>query len=118
MNRPVYYDRQGKPLSRAKYLALAAEKDYARLLESTIQTPIGPLWVSTVWLGIDHNHGGHGPPVIFETMIFKVRKDGSTGFFDDESLDESLPVPTMERYQTESEAFAGHRRILKSLAAL
>ena len=26
--------------------------------------------VSTVFLGIDHNHSGKGPPVLFETMTF------------------------------------------------
>lgn len=27
--------------------------------------------VSTVFLGLDHNHSGEGPPILFETMIFK-----------------------------------------------
>ncbi len=27
-------------------------------------------WVSTVWLGLDHSFG-HGPPLIFETMVFR-----------------------------------------------
>lgn len=26
--------------------------------------------VSTVFLALDHNHSGEGPPVLFETMIF------------------------------------------------
>jgi hypothetical protein len=26
--------------------------------------------VSTVFLGIDHNHSGEGPPVLFESMVF------------------------------------------------
>ena len=28
------------------------------------------LRVSTVFLGLDHNMAGHGPPVLWETMIF------------------------------------------------
>ena len=31
--------------------------------------------VSTVFLGHDHNFGDHGPPVLFETMIFGGSKD-------------------------------------------
>lgn len=34
------------------------------------QDPVGDLLVSTVFLGIDHNFGPPGPPVLFETMIF------------------------------------------------
>jgi hypothetical protein len=31
-------------------------------------------WVSTVFLGMDHSHG-HGPPLLFETMIFDGEHD-------------------------------------------
>jgi hypothetical protein len=33
------------------------------------KTQVGPLRVSTVFLGVDHSFGD-GPPVLFETMIF------------------------------------------------
>lgn len=32
-------------------------------------------WVSTVFLGLDHNHFGEGPPILFETMIFGGPED-------------------------------------------
>lgn len=32
--------------------------------------------VSTVFLGFDHNHYGHGDPILFETMIFGGPLDG------------------------------------------
>ena len=32
--------------------------------------PDGAIIVSTVFLGIDHDHSGVGPPVLWETMIF------------------------------------------------
>ena len=38
------------------------------------QTEIPGGVISTVFLGIDHNFRGVGPPVLFETMIFR---DGS-----------------------------------------
>lgn len=53
---------------------------------------IGPARVSTVFLGLDHNFGGDGPPILFETMVFG-------GPLTDE----------MERYVTWDEAAAGHK---------
>jgi hypothetical protein len=35
------------------------------------------IWVSTVFLGIDHRFGGEGPPLLFETMIFGGPHDQS-----------------------------------------
>lgn len=54
-------------------------------------------WVSTVWLGLNHNWG-FGPPLIFESMLF-----GPNGYGD---LD-------INRYSTETEAKAGHERMVK-----
>lgn len=33
------------------------------------RTTIGEVFVSTVFLGVDHSHGS-GPPVLWETMVF------------------------------------------------
>lgn len=35
---------------------------------------IGPLRISTVFLGLDHSFG-HGPPLLFETIIFDGVED-------------------------------------------
>ena len=34
------------------------------------QDQIGDVWVSTVFLGLDHSFGG-GPPILWETMTFR-----------------------------------------------
>jgi Mrp family chromosome partitioning ATPase len=34
------------------------------------QEKIGASKISTVFLGLDHNMIGHGPPVLWETMVF------------------------------------------------
>lgn len=52
----------------------------------------GDVRVSTVFLGLDHRFG-HGPPVLFETMVF-INGSGSD----------------CERYCTWDEAVAGHAR--------
>ena len=54
------------------------------------QDDINWVSVSTVFLGIDHGFG-HGPPILFETMVFG-------GVLDQEQ----------ERYATWEEAEAGH----------
>jgi hypothetical protein len=36
----------------------------------------GPVLVSTVFLGLDHNYFDHGPPLLFETMVFGGALDG------------------------------------------
>jgi len=35
------------------------------------QEDMGPYWISTVFLGLDHNWGD-GPPLLFETMVFRT----------------------------------------------
>lgn len=59
---------------------------------------IDDVYVSTVCLGIDHNHYGEGPPVIFESMAF-----GGVG---DEKQD---------RYCTLEEAKAGHKKMVQEI---
>lgn len=41
------------------------------------QQMVGPLRVSTVFLGLDHNFAAEGDPLLFETMIFGIDLDDS-----------------------------------------
>jgi hypothetical protein len=56
-------------------------------------------YVSTVFLGLDHNYDSTGPPILFETMVFAEREG-----FDDQD---------MERYATFEEAVQGHRDMVE-----
>lgn len=38
---------------------------------------IGRCWVSTVFLGLDHNYSEEGPPILWETMVFGGPHDQS-----------------------------------------
>jgi len=95
-----HYDRDGEPLTMRQWGMLMEDPEYQVLK----QDHVGPYFVSTVWLGIDH--GFHSPwfdagnyrPIIFETMVFKEEGDEHEG------------VET-ERYATEAQAFAGHKRL-------
>jgi FKBP-type peptidyl-prolyl cis-trans isomerase 2 len=54
--------------------------------------------ISTVWLGIDHNHFSAGEPLLFETMVFNEDDMGNDVY--------------MERYTHWHEAVAGHNKAL------
>lgn len=84
-----YYDRQGRPITMEQWAEL--REDHLHVAE----TWVGQLWVSTVWLGMDHGWGD-GPPLIFETMVFARRV----------SYSEFLCF----RYSTEAAALVGHQR--------
>jgi len=53
----------------------------------------GDVWVSTVFLGVNHNFFSRGPPIVFETVAF-VGHEGAG----------------QERYATWAEAEEGHAR--------
>lgn len=87
-----YYDVDGNPISQEEGLRLfGADNDQRQLAKDTQ----GDVTVSTVALVIDHAFG-HGPPLIYETMIFG-------GEHDDEQW----------RYSTRLEAIQGHAEACK-----
>ena len=61
---------------------------------------VGTVRVSTVFLGIDHNFGLGGPPLLFETMVFPHK---------------GWTESAVDRYATWAEAEAGHAAMLKHM---
>lgn len=47
---------------------------YARANRIVKQETVGDMWISTVFLGLDHGWFG-GAPIVWETMVFKDRED-------------------------------------------
>ena len=87
----------------ALILASAASATFTGLTATGTETTLSDgRWVSTVWLGLDHNYAVDGRPLIFETIVFD--KDGPSGDAQD-----------MWRWATEAEAIAGHDQIVASL---
>jgi hypothetical protein len=86
------YDKTGKKIGMREYHKLKWEtpgyfliyRDWIREYE-----------ISTVWLGINHQFWQKGPPLIFETMVFKGEER--------EALDDFT-----KHYSTEEEAEEGH----------
>jgi len=72
-------DEHGEPRAVADFLVWAAwfetagnrvvKQDYAEGEDATCG-------VSTVFLGLDHNHAGIGPPILWETLVFGTSLDG------------------------------------------
>ena len=89
--RPMHYilvDRVPVPVEDFMEWAQRFEtQDEERIVA---QVTIGEVFVSTVFLGLDHNWGT-GPPLLFETMVFG-------GDFDEYQY----------RYATGDDAVAGH----------
>lgn len=79
-----------------------------------LTTNLGPVLVSTIFLGLDHQYG-EGPPLIFETMLFHSKTrvfDGPFGprrYRPEWTRDEQ----TTWRYSTMEEAKRGHRVIVE-----
>jgi len=95
------YDRKGQPIATwERWVELRTDRDYRRVGVDSVILPNGGLaWVSTVWLGLDHNWTG-GQPIIFETMVFA----------DGEDCDQY-----QARYHTEQQAADGHRLVVVAL---
>lgn len=91
----MYYKLDGHDVVEATQKEMCAMMEDAES-RKVAWTKIGGVNVSTVFLCIDHNLMGEGPPVLFETMIFG-------GPLDQEQ----------ERYVTWDEAVAGHEAMVQ-----
>ena len=71
--RPVYDDRQGKPMTRQQWAEKFEDEDYRHIARDVIgpEEPLGPaplITVSTFWLGLNHDWRSD-EPLIYETII-------------------------------------------------
>jgi len=87
-------DEHGEPIEVEDVI------EWARWFESAnrhlARDVIGDVLVSTIFLGIDHNLVGAGPPLLWETMIFGGPHD-----------------QYQERYSSRASALAGHRQAVE-----
>jgi hypothetical protein len=65
MNWYILQGHNAVPVDRETYLNQQEKQD--RTVE---KSTIGDYWVSTVFLGLDHQWEDDGPPLLFETMVF------------------------------------------------
>lgn len=103
MIRQYVLDEHGNPVEEPdlrKWAMWLGGNGNRRLKEDRV----GPLWVSTIFLGIDHNFTGNGPPVLWETMIFG----------DDDGWSEHY----CDRYSSREAAYEGHRKAVEHARAV
>lgn len=86
------------PIAWARWRAEAERVDARRV--ALTEFPGGT--VSTVFLGTDHDYTGLGPPVLWETMVFRDGQDAG---------DEQW------RYTSRAEAEAGHAAVIARVLA-
>ncbi|HEX3445807.1 MAG TPA: hypothetical protein VHS80_13910 [Chthoniobacterales bacterium] len=88
--------------------AMWFEKSRQRIIE---QDQIGDLWVSTIFIGLNHQYG-RGPPLWFETMVFHEPEY-------EPGLDRMIRPEAgyCERYTTIQEARAGHAAAIEWIRA-
>ena len=58
-----------KEENAAIWAAFFQDDDKRRVAFSEIDSVDGAIAVSTVFLASDHNFGGEGPPILFETLV-------------------------------------------------
>jgi hypothetical protein len=87
--RPLYYDKEGNPIwDTLEWATLFENREYRIVKQETLWWGV---FLSTIWLGLDHAWGGE-KPLIFESMLFFGRAS---------DLD-------CRRYSTLGEAVHGH----------
>jgi len=106
--RPDKYRMDGSPYPPG----LEGLLEWGRDLEDTRgriveqETLWNGIWLSTVWLGLDHSFDPDGPPLIFETMAFnQITEEGRYDLW-------------QERWSTLAEAEAGHAWVKQRLASI
>lgn len=87
----IYYDWDGHPIQLRQWVELME----VGLDRHVADDMVGLVRVSTVWLGLNHNWSGSGPPLIFETMVFG-------GVHDEDQW----------RYPSQAAALAGHDQVV------
>lgn len=89
-----FYDRDGKEITQDAWSILHRQSKY-KFIKQTRATD--GKFISTVWLGTDHNYLDDGNPIIFETMVFEA--GGGVDL-------------ACQRYETEEEALLGHDNLV------
>ena len=100
--RSRHYDMNGQPMTMEEWAAAFEDTKRRIIGQELVGWGPGKKWVSTVWLGLDHNYYETGPPLIFETMVFVK---GWNGLRRQVCYCHDI---WMDRYATKEDAAMGH----------
>ena len=106
LDRPMYYHMDGTPYTGSRtQQTLAWARDFENRIENGRiigqESLMTGVWVSTVWLGLDHGLGV-GRPLFFETGVFVE----GFGPFQIDMLDQ-------DRWSSKRDAKLGHAELVK-----
>ena len=90
MRKYILEGKEIKDVTLLEWSEFFEKSDFRQVCYTQIDDNVG---VSTVFIGLDMNYRGVGPPLLFETMIFGGANDEFT-----------------ETYPTWQEAEKGHKR--------
>ena len=131
----LWYDKEGKlipgtelEVSDPRWIEamgevekLLRDKEYKTVAQES--TPKGGYWISTVWLGLDHDFNWgitrglqdetNPHPIIFETMVFDHRPAKQEEYEIAGRKHKSSPTILQLRYHTAAEARKGHAKAVK-----
>lgn len=69
----MFFDPEGNPMTLDEWaLAFEHREDWRRVARDVVGFGPDKKIVSTIWMGLDYNHG-EGKRQIFETMLFQKR---------------------------------------------
>lgn len=95
------------------------DRRHWKIKDEDIQNGDKKYWVSTVFLGLDHQYG-EGPPLVFETMVFGYHDEASAEAYNENEYSWVRVKPgdlnwsdlDCERYSTYDEAMKGHETMI------
>lgn len=113
-DQPHYMDRSGNAISMRDWVRLRHHlPNYIHIRTEDV----GPYFVSTVWLGLNHSFG-FGPPMIYETMVFareiSHHEETETPWGTLPAFDYHKDFD-QRRYSTEEQAVAGHEAVVNEI---
>jgi len=90
LNKYILVEHKAVQVDQETWIALAGSQDH-----TVAKSTIGDYLVSTVFLGLDHQWHAHGPPLLFETMVFgkeplKERQERCTTWEQAEVMHENM----------------------------
>lgn len=95
---PLYFDREGEPLTLGEWAHLYESRSYKYLAQQVLPNRY---WIATIWHGVNEDFAD--PPVVLETSVFHLSDSTAT-----------LLPPACYRlcHTTEHEAFETHRQLV------
>lgn len=100
-------DDEGQPVKVHDLMTWARwlEKNQKRRIVKQTKLADDIVLVSTVFLGLNHNHWGKGPPILFETMVFGMDQESEWA------------ETECQRYSSRDDAEVGHEMMVKKVKA-